>query len=388
MVCVILKKIFSHIENNNTLLGVGPMSKNCVDAVCEISDELNTPILIISSRRQIDSKHMDGGYVNNWNTEEYSKYVEWKSKKKMVALARDHGGPWQNEKEKKANLSQDKAMASAKESFKVDILNNFKILHIDPSESLNEKPTLDLVIDRIYELLEFCNEFAIKNHKEIIFEIGTEEQSGSTNTPEELEYTLSVVKKFCKKNKIRFPSFVVIQSGTKVAEMRNIGSFESIVRVKNELAPEIQIPQMIDICDKFEIYMKAHNSDYLSNESLRSFNKLGIHSINVAPEFGIVESQSLYKILKKYNLNEYADKFLKISYNSYKWKKWLAYQSKASDFEKSIISGHYIFSSLEFLELKKKIELELYKNNINLEDYLKNNVKKSILRYINNLQNI
>ena len=36
-------------------------------------------------------------------------------------------------------------------------------------------------------------------------------------------------------------------------EMRNVGSFESPLRVKNELAAEIQVPLMIDICNKYEI---------------------------------------------------------------------------------------------------------------------------------------
>ena len=58
-------------------------------------------------------------------------------------------------------------------------------------------------------------------------EIGTEEQSGTTNNPEELTYTLRKIFSFCKKNNFDRPFFVVIQSGTKVAETRNVGSFES-----------------------------------------------------------------------------------------------------------------------------------------------------------------
>ena len=123
-------------------------------------------------------------------------------------------------------------------------------------------------------------EESIKNNQEIIFEIGTEEQSGSTNTPEELEYTISKINKFCDKNKFHRPSFVVIQSGTRVAEMRNIGSFDSEIRIKNELAAEIQVPRMIEICEKNEIWMKAHNTDYISDEALQSHPKLGIHAVN------------------------------------------------------------------------------------------------------------
>ena len=85
-------KINNFIKNKNcTLLGVGPMSLKCVDAVCEIANEHSIPLMLIASRRQVDSKKMGGGYVNNWNTEEFAKYVKSKDKKDMVLLARDHG---------------------------------------------------------------------------------------------------------------------------------------------------------------------------------------------------------------------------------------------------------------------------------------------------------
>ena len=47
-----------------------------------------------------------------------------------------------------------------------------------------------------------------------------------------------------------------------------------------------------------------------------------------------------------------------------KWKKWMIKDSAASDYEKSLISGHYIFSNKEFLHLKKKIEISLKKKKL------------------------
>ena len=94
------KKIDSFIKKKKcTLLGVGPMSVNIVDATIELSDEHDVPIILIASRRQIDSSEFNGGYVNNWSTDVYSKYVGKNCKKKKIILARDHGGPWQNTKE-------------------------------------------------------------------------------------------------------------------------------------------------------------------------------------------------------------------------------------------------------------------------------------------------
>jgi hypothetical protein len=55
------------------------------------------------------------------------------------------------------------------------------------------------LFERLFELYEFCYEYSQRNKKEIDFEVGTEEQSGSTNTPEELNYNLDKINKFCEK---------------------------------------------------------------------------------------------------------------------------------------------------------------------------------------------
>ena len=52
---------------------IGPMSQNIVDAIIEFCDETNNKIGLIPSRRQVE---WDGGYVNNWTTEIFSKYTD------------------------------------------------------------------------------------------------------------------------------------------------------------------------------------------------------------------------------------------------------------------------------------------------------------------------
>src|SRR3990167_1300986 len=225
-----------------TLLGVGPMSVNCVDATIELANEHEVPIMLIASRRQIDSENFGGGYVNNWTTTDFAHYVIDRDKKGKILLARDHGGPWQNTKEKDVNLGLRRAMESAKSSYRSDLEAGFQILHIDPSGYIHGHPSTDEILDRIFELYEFCYAQAEQTRKEVIFEIGSEEQSGSTNSQEELDYTLKAVQHFCKKNHLPKPSFVVIQCGTRVMETRNVGSFDSPVRVANELPAEIQLP--------------------------------------------------------------------------------------------------------------------------------------------------
>ena len=367
-------------ERRCTLLGVGPMSANCVDAAVELSNEHRVPLMLIASRRQIDSADFGGGYVNNWDTDSFANYVIDTDSQAMIILARDHGGPWQSDKERKDEMSLRRAMESAKESYRADIDAGFQVLHIDPSIDIFSTPDIDEVLERLYELYEYCWSYAQRRRHEVIFEIGTEEQSGSTNRQEELEYTLGKMKEFCHYNNLPYPTFVVVQTGTRVMESCNVGSFDSPVRVANELPAEIQVPKMIEICNRYGIFMKEHNTDYLSTESLCWHPRLGIHAANVAPEFGVAESRALVSILEMNGMHDVADTFLDISYSSGKWEKWMLPDTKSTDREKAIISGHYIFSSEQFRELKSEANHRL--SGIDLDEHLKDEVKKSIFRYM------
>lgn len=365
-----------------TLLGVGPMSVNCVDATIELANEHEVPIMMIASRRQIDSEEFGGGYVNNWTTEEFARYVTDKDKKGKILLARDHGGPWQNNREKEQNLGLRRAMDSAKSSYRADIAAGFQILHLDPSVDIHGQPDVDEVLDRLFDLYDYCWTQADRMHQEIIFEVGTEEQSGSTNTQEELDYTLNAISKFCRSQGIDSPAFVVVQCGTRVMEMRNVGSFDSPVRVANEIPAEIQLPKMLEICNRHSVFMKEHNTDYLSDEALQWHPRLGIHAANVAPEFGVTESKALLTVLENNGLERLADQFLELAFRSRKWDKWMLDGSRASDRERALIAGHYVFSTPQCREIKAEAARELAARNIDLDDYLKSQVKQSILRYL------
>lgn len=369
-----------------TLLGVGPMSINCVDATIELANEHEVPILLIASRRQIDSEEFGGGYVNNWSTAEFARYVIDRDKKGKILLARDHGGPWQNSKEKDSNFSLRRAMESAKSSYRADIEAGFQVLHIDPSVDIHGQPDIDEVLDRVFDLYEFCWHQAQQLGQEVIFEIGTEEQSGSTNSQEELDYTLNSVQQFCRKNNLPQPTFVVIQCGTRVMETRNVGSFDLPLRVADELPAEIQLPKMIEICNRYGIFMKEHNTDYLSDAALQWHPRLGIHAANVAPEFGVTETRALIAVLENNGLSKLAENFLQLAFDSHKWDKWMIENTRATDRDRSIIAGHYVFSKPECVELKAEASRHLKLKGVDLNDYLKQEVKQGILRYLRNFR--
>ncbi|MBF0141509.1 MAG: class II D-tagatose-bisphosphate aldolase, non-catalytic subunit [Magnetococcales bacterium] len=378
---MIRRKLESFTANRRcTLLGVGPMSLNCVNAAIELANEHDSLIMLVASRRQIDSADFGGGYVNHWSTEQFAEYVIQKDKKGRVIIARDHGGPWQNDKEKQGQLSLRQAMNSAKKSFKTDIESGFDMIHIDPSIDIHGTPDVDEVLQRIFELYEYCWSVAQENKRNILFEIGTEEQSGATHHIDYLAYVLKKVKTFCEQNGLPNPTFVVSQTGTRVMETRNVGSFESPVRLPYELPAGIQVPRIVDLCDQHGVWLKEHNTDYLSDEALSWHPKLGIHAANVAPEFGVAETNALITLMNHNGHHKERDDFLDLAFNSRKWEKWMMPQTHADDTMRAIIAGHYVFSDPLCIEIKNKVQSKI--PDIVIDDFLKNAVKNKILRYM------
>lgn len=366
-----------------TLLGVGVMSKNCVDATIELANDYNIPLMLIPSRRQIEAAKFGGGYVNNWTTESFAKYVRERDIGNNIILARDHGGLWQNNFEKDQLFTLHEAMESAKESYKIDIESGFDIIHIDTSVDIHEKPDINSALSRIFGLYEFCESVAKKNGRKIEYEIGSEEQNGNGSNNSDLEYIITSTKKFCSINNYPQPIFVVVQTGTKVLETQNVGVFDSSFGNTNITHWNTEVQKMLEICNKNNIMMKQHNTDYLSERTLRQHPKLGIHAANVAPEFGVEETLAFIKILRRYQLNNIIDSFIDLAYDSKKWKKWMIPNTIVGKEKKAIIAGHYIFSDPHFIELKAIAEKELLKNhNISLDHELKVHIKNSILKYL------
>ena len=365
------------------IIGIGPMSKNCVDASIEFSNENNFLLMLIASRRQIESNELGRGYVNNWSTEEFSTYVLKKDKKKKIILCRDHGGPWQNDRDKKQKLSLKNAMNSAKKSFKVDIDNNFKIIHIDPSEDPRKKISNDEKINRIFELYEFCITYARKRKKEIFIEVNFGKEDGGIDSPKTLTKNLEKIKAFCKEKNFPFPTFVVIRNGNHVLETQNVGKFEQIFQ-KKQIIKQLKILDCIKICKKFNVMSKIHNADYLTNNTIKIHKKIGVHGINLAPEFGVLETTTFLNILDENKLDKFKKQFISLSYSSKKWKKWMIRNSNATKLDKAIIAGHYIFSTPEFKKIKKNSAKII---GTDIDKILKDEIKKSIYRYFELVHN-
>jgi tagatose-1,6-bisphosphate aldolase non-catalytic subunit AgaZ/GatZ len=363
------------------------MSRICVEATLELATETDAPLMLIASRRQIDCEAHGGGYVENWTTEQWAGFVRGLDPQGRVLLCRDHGGPWQGNNE--AGYDAASAMQRAKTSYTADIASGLQVIHIDPSLSPQGQPPLETVLERLYELYEHCWSEAQRLGKDIVFEVGTEEQDCATGDVEGLGEVLGKITGFCRANKLPLPQFVVAQTGTKVMETQNIGVLGQIGRhsaaaqtLDAKLAGERALVKLVEQLTRHEVWLKQHNTDYLDDETLRQVPQVGVHAANVAPEFGVAETKAFLQACRDNGLDDVYDQFIELSFNTRKWEKWMLPHTTASDYDRAVIGGHYVFAKPEGRELRAKAVRDLAAKGVDLNSFLKQSVKASIRRYM------
>jgi fructose/tagatose bisphosphate aldolase len=299
---------------------IGPMSKNIVDAIIEFCNETDNQIGLIPSRRQVE---WDGGYVNNWTTEQFSKHTKMK-----LILKRDHAGPGQG-------YSDDDGYKSLEEDCKF-----FNKIHIDPWKKY---PKYEEGLQWTIDMINFCYNL----NSSITYEIGTEEAIRKFE-PEELSRLLSDLSVQLKDHVFNQIKHLVIQSGTSLKENTNTGEYD-----KDRLL------KMIGVAKHWGLMSKEHNGDYIPVKLIKEKMNLGLDSINIAPEFGLIET------LAYINNGIDIEEFWKICYNSKRWEKWVS--SNFDPFTQKLdlikICGHYVLSNPEFLKIKPNIDLKI-KNKI------------------------
>jgi hypothetical protein len=319
----------------NTKYFIGPMSKNVVDTIIEFCEETNNSMGFIPSRRQIE---YNGGYVNNWKTKEFCEYV--KSKTNKIILQRDHSGPEQGQ-------YSDDGYTSL-----MDDCNHMDLIHIDPWKKY---PAFNLGLRETIKMIEFCYEL----NPNIQYEVGTEEAIRRFE-PSELVDLITGLKKNLPPEIFKQIKYLVIQSGTSLKGNNQTGMYDSY-----------RLKEMIDVCKSFNIVSKEHNGDYISVGVINEKFDLGLDSINIAPEFGLIETKTYLENIKN---NTIFEKYWQICYDSKKWVKWVnedfnPYQNKI---ELIKICGHYVLSNEEFVR-------EIKNNMPDIDSEIKNNIKNKLI---------
>ncbi|MCC0783660.1 class II D-tagatose-bisphosphate aldolase, non-catalytic subunit [Clostridioides sp. ES-S-0108-01] len=382
-----------------TLLGIGPMSPNLLQASFELAKDYDFPLMFIASRNQVDADELGGGYVNGWNQETFTKDIKKIADKVgfdgLYYLCRDHGGPWQRDKERNDHLPVDEAMELGKKSYLADIEAGFDLLMIDPTKDpfeIGKVIPLDVVLERTVELIEYCeNERKRLNLPDIGYEVGTEETNGGLTSTETYETFITRLKVELDKRDLPMPTFIVGQTGTLTRKTEQVGTFN--FRNAYDLA---------QMAKKYGVGLKEHNGDYLDDVTLLEHIPSQIIATNVAPQYGTEETRAYLKLaeverkLEKEGLVEKTSNIRHVllvnAIECGRWRKWVIgeqkdltaeeiFKNEALSNEILDIAGHYTFNNDDVKKEIKVLYANLSKNNIDGQRFVVDHIKRPLRDY-------
>ena len=313
---------------------IGPMSKNVVDTIIEFCNETGNKIGLIPSRRQVE---WNGGYVNNWTTSDLTEYIKLRTDR--IILQRDHSGPGQGQIEDFGYKSL------------LDDSGYLDLIHIDPWKKF---PVFTDGLEWTIDMINYCYDI----NPNIQFEVGTEEAIRRFE-PYELADLMHQLQSRLKSEVYKQIKYLVIQSGTSLKGINQTGHYDSE-----------RLIEMINVCKKFNILSKEHNGDYISVSIIKEKFNLGLDAINIAPEFGLIETQTYIDEIESTYLFE---KYFQICYDSKKWVKWVNEDFDPYINKKELIKicGHYVLSNPDFLS---KIKSQFP----DIDQKIKNNIKTKL----------
>ncbi|MDQ0204647.1 class II D-tagatose-bisphosphate aldolase non-catalytic subunit [Pectinatus haikarae] len=397
---VVKKMLTLKGKNKASLLGIGPMSINLLKASMLLAKEKNFPLMFIASRNQVDADELGGGYVCSWDQKRFSDAIKKAADEinytGLYYLCRDHGGPWQRDSERNAHLPEKEAMTLGKKSYIIDLINNFDLLHIDPTKdpyTVGKVIDMNVNIDRTVELIEYVEKERIaRSLPAISYEVGTEETNGGLTSSENYEKFIKALTSRLDEKNLPHPAFIVGNTGTLTRLTENVGHVDST-----------SCKKLSSIAKKYDVGLKEHNGDYLDDAILLEHPALGVTAMNVAPEFGTVETQAYLKLtqvenrLAEQGLLDKASDLHKVlqeeAVKSGRWKKWMVdgkdklspeeiFKDKKLTLLITEISGHYTFNNDRVKQETAKLYDNLAANGIDGEKYVIYKIKNSIDRYV------
>ncbi|TCS81020.1 class II D-tagatose-bisphosphate aldolase non-catalytic subunit [Pectinatus cerevisiiphilus] len=397
---VVQKMLAFNGNNKASMLGIGPMSINLIKASMILAKEKDFPLMFIASRNQVDADELGGGYVCNWNQERFADAIKKVAKEinydGLYFLCRDHGGPWQRDNERNAHLPEKEAMALGKKSYLIDLISKFNLLHIDPTKdpyTIGKVINMDVNINRTVELIEYAEkERIVRGLPAISYEVGTEETNGGLTSSENYEKFIKKLIARLDEKKLPHPAFIVGNTGTLTRLTKNVGHVDSA-----------SCKELSAIAKKYGVGLKEHNGDYLDDAVLLEHPALGVTAMNVAPEFGTVETQAYLKLTeveKRLAAQRILKKPSKLgqvlrqeAVKSGRWKKWMVngkdtlspeeiFRDKKLTLLITEISGHYTFNNDRVKQETTILYENLATSGIDGEKYVIYKIKNSIDRYV------
>jgi len=305
-------------------LACGPMSNEVIEAVFRYSHKFGVQLMLICSRNQVDADH---GYV--FTTPQYTEYIDHLRRsypQANVVICRDHCGPG-------FGLKPEHDLDQTRRTIRCDLENGFDLIHLDLCHMQVEH---DQKIRLTTELMQF----ALGINPNVMFEIGTDENVGVTETD-----TGKIVAGVRACQQVATPVFYVVQTGSLVREAHNTGTFDANA-----------VGEMYRAISGCGVKLKEHNADYLSREQLELRRGI-VDAVNIAPQLGVVQTNYILSQALLYGID--TQPFVDEVTEGGRWKKWVNASHALQQMLVVLVAGHYHFNGPAYKELADQLSKEI-----------------------------
>lgn len=244
---------------------------------------------------------------------------------------------------------------------------------------------LDRTAALIGELERYRKE---KGLPEIGYEAGTEETNGGLTSVGAFSDFVDRLVALMESKGLQPPEFVVGQTGTLTRLTENVGHFN------RENARKLS-----ENAEKHGVGIKEHNGDYLSDAVLLEHLPLGVTAMNVAPEFGVVETRAwltLAQVEAQHvdagRRSDLTARMTEQAVGCERWRKWMvgdtasmpvadALKDAALSAQITDICGHYTYEIPDVREAMDVLRRNLASLGIAADAYVASKIKASLDRY-------
>jgi tagatose-1,6-bisphosphate aldolase non-catalytic subunit AgaZ/GatZ len=346
--------------------------------------------MFATTLNQVDRDRGYTGYTPSEFVETIHRHARNLDVTSPVIIAIDHGGPWLKDLHKTEKWTYSKTMSAVKKSFEAAIEAGYDLIHIDATVDItlsgDKNIKIEMVTERTLELLEYSENFRLKNnYPRISYEVGTEEVHGGLADLDVFSRFLELLKEGLKQKGFTdiWPCFVVGKVGTDL----HTTTFDPLIA-----------RQLTEIAKSYGSLIKGHYSDNVDNPE--AYPESGMGAANIGPEFTEVEYNALIG-LEQIQQNLFADgkiskpvamkkKLWESVIKSGRWRKWLLPDENPSDFYANsferqqwlIKTGcRYIWEDPEVLSARAGLYQNLSLNGIDPASIVETSIERAMDRY-------
>lgn len=373
-----------------TIFAACPNSLSVIRAALKSSKRCNAPIMFATTLNQVDLDRGYTGFTPSEFVETIHRHARNLDVTSPVIIAIDHGGPWLKDLHKTEKWRYSKTMSAVKKSFEAAIEAGYDLIHIDATVDItlsgDKNIKIEMVTERTLELLEYSENFRLKNnYPRISYEVGTEEVHGGLADLDVFSRFLELLKEGLKQKGFTdiWPIFVVGKVGTDL----HTTTFDPLIA-----------RQLTEIAKSYGSLIKGHYSDNVDNPE--AYPESGMGAANIGPEFTEVEYNALIG-LEQIQQNLFADgkiskpvamkkKLWESVIKSGRWRKWLLPDENPSDFYANsferqqwlIKTGcRYIWEDPEVLSARAGLYQNLSINGIDPASIVETSIERAMDRY-------